>query len=130
VGLAVAVNEVCDIGHVDRFGATTARDEEIRLDPEVEVVAEIRAVWDDLAGGEAHILLVDQDAVALGTELLGVEAGDGRTGLGEADELGSVESCGIVEDTGTVNDGDRLVLAEQDLVYTVSLAFYTKVRMS
>lgn len=62
------------------------------------------------------ILLVDEDLVAFGTELLLGKEVDGLSGLGKSDKLGSVQSCGIVQDTRTINNGNGLVLAEQDLV--------------
>jgi hypothetical protein len=62
------------------------------------------------------ILLVDKDLVSLGTELLLGKEVDGLSGLGESNKLGSVQTCWVVQDTGTVNDGNGLVLAEEDLV--------------
>lgn len=62
------------------------------------------------------ILLVDEDLVAFGTELLLGKEVDGLSGLGKSDKLGSVQSCGVVQDTRTINNGNGLVLAEQDLV--------------
>ena len=116
VGLAVAVDQVGDVADVDRLGATAAGHKQVGLDAEVEAVAELGPVRDNLARRQLAVLFVDEHLVAVGRELLGVKARDGRAGLGEADELGAVETCGVVQDARAVNDGDRLVLAEEDLV--------------
>ena len=116
--LPFAVHEIGDIADVDSFGTTAARDKQVGLDAEVERIAELGAVRDNLARRELTVFFVHEHLVPVGGELLGVKARDGRAGLGEADQFGSVKTCGVVQNTRAVNDRNRLVLAEQDLVCT------------
>jgi hypothetical protein len=48
-GLSVGIDEVGDVADVDGGRSTTARHEDVGLDTEVEFVAELGSVWDDLA---------------------------------------------------------------------------------
>jgi hypothetical protein len=90
----------------------------------VERVAELCAVRYNLARGQLAVLFVHEHLVALGAKLFRVKAGNGRTGPGEADKLGTVEARGVVQDARAVNNGDRLVLAEENLVCTL-VKFWT-----
>ena len=79
-------------------------------------IPEVNTVHDDLSRGQLQVLVIDANKVTVLAELRGVEVGDGHTGVGEADELRAIQALGVGKDTTTVDDSDRLVVAEQDLV--------------
>lgn len=117
VGLAVG-DELGGGGEVDALRAATAGNEhvELLLVAQVEGVAESGAVVDDLARGELDVVLLNEHAVAGAGKLGDVEVVDHLALRGEAEELAAVDAIGVDKDTGTVDDGDVLLLAEQDLV--------------
>lgn len=116
VRLPLRVNQRRHIGDVHRLGPSTARHEQVRLEPQVRAVPEVRAVQDDLAGRQLDVLVLDADEVAVLAELGGVKVRDRDSGVGEADELFAVEAVRIREHTASVDNGDSLVRAEQDLI--------------
>ena len=82
----------------------------------MEGVAEDGAVEDHLAVGQPHVVLLDEDAVAVGGEVGGVELGDHLAGPRQAQELEVVDALGVDQDSGAVDDGHVLLVAQQDLV--------------
>ncbi|KAI3480571.1 hypothetical protein L1887_57291 [Cichorium endivia] len=116
VRLSILVKELVDVGDVDRLGSAAARHEEVGLEPEVGSVAESNAVRNNLARGQLDVVLLDQHTVSVRAELAGVEIRDHLASLCEAHQLLPIETDGVVDDTATVDDGDRLVDGEQNLV--------------
>lgn len=116
MGLAVGVDELGNVGNVDGFGTTTTGNKEVGLDAEVEVVSEFSTIGDDFTAWQLVVLVLDKNLVSLGAKLGLVEVRNWLSGLGETNKLRSIQSMGIVQDTGTVDNGDSLVLGQQDLV--------------
>lgn len=69
MGLAIRVDQLVDVGDVDGLGSSTARNEQVGLDSEVEVVSEVGSIGNDLSRRQLVILVLDQDNVSLGTQL-------------------------------------------------------------
>ena len=117
---SLGIEEVLHVREVDGLGATTAGHEEISASEgvEVEIVTESNTGLDLLTVGEGNVGVVDGDEETAGGELGLVEVLDHDTGLGEASELLTVKTVRVVSDTGTVDDGDGLVLGDEDLVGT------------
>lgn len=58
--LALRVDELIDVGDVDRFRPTTARNEKVGLDAEVEGISERSTVGDNLASCRLSITTCDK----------------------------------------------------------------------
>jgi len=98
----------------------------------MEGVAEFNAVRYDLASWqtfsprlckmrdeltrELYILLINQNLVSIRSKLVFAETRNGLACFGQSSELVTIKTDGIIEHSRAIDDGDRLVLAEQDLV--------------
>lgn len=135
VRLALRVDELVDIGNVDGFGSTTAGNEKVGLDAEVEGISERGTVGDNLAGyrssvsfpntdgktlltRQSVILIINQNLVTALTQLGRVESADRGPRPGQPDQLGPVQTSRVVQNATTINDRHSLVLAQQDFVGT------------
>lgn len=135
VRLALRVDELVDIGNVDGFGSTTAGNEKVGLDAEVEGISERGTVGDNLAGyrssvsfpntddkmlltRQSIIFIINQNLVTALTQLGRVESADRGPRPGQPDQLGPVQTSRVVQNATTINDRHSLVLAHQDFVGT------------
>lgn len=128
LGLAFVVEKLGDVADVDSLGATAARDENVRLVPEVSRVAERRSVRYDFAicrptasgyelkatsfrlTWQGDVGVLDEHDVAVFRQLGRVEVDDHLAGMRQANELFAIESMRVVDDATAVDDGDCLVL--------------------
>lgn len=135
VRLAFRVDELVDVGNVDCFRSTTAGNEKIGLDAEVEGISERSTVRDNLAScgssitntdtddkllltGQSVVLGINQNLVTTLTQLGRVEIADRGSCLGQPDQFGPVQTSRVIQNAATVNDSYSLVLAQQDLIGT------------
>lgn len=80
-------------------------------------IPEVDTVHDDLARGQLNVLILNANKVAVLAELRGVKVGHGYTSVRKADEFHAIQSLRVGKDATAVDDGDRLVVAEQNLVW-------------
>ena len=134
VGLALRIHQSRNVGDVDSFRSkinksalasiqitaryipSTTRHEKVCLEPEMSAIAEIRTVHDDLARGQLDVLVFDANEVSILAELRRIKVRNGYTSVREADKFFTVKTLRVSEHTASVDDRDRLIVAEKNLV--------------
>ena len=67
--------------------------------------------------GQPHVLLIHQHPIPFRPKLGHVKVADRYPGFRESNELWPIEARGVVQDSTAVDDRDRFVSAEEDLIW-------------